>query len=113
MYQKKLFETNFANAYTNDANWEGCNLDAVSRVTYGILELFEKLSNVTQFTISRFSRNKAEQSLSAPHPGYGALYRARQKNGSQVVRIFQARPGRSGKQQKILATWEPFFCRAL
>ena len=41
MYQKKLFETNIANAYTNDANWEGCNLDAVSRVTYGILELFE------------------------------------------------------------------------
>ena len=28
------------------------------------------------------------------------LYRARQKNGSQVERIFQARPGRSGKQQQ-------------
>ena len=28
------------------------------------------------------------------------LYRARQKNGSQVARIFQARPGRSGKQQQ-------------
>ena len=27
-------------------------------------------------------------------------YRARQKNGSQVARIFQARPGRSGKQQQ-------------
>ena len=28
------------------------------------------------------------------------IYRARQKNGSQVARIFQARPGRSGKQQQ-------------
>ena len=27
-------------------------------------------------------------------------YRARQNNGSQVARIFQARPGRSGKQQQ-------------
>ena len=27
-------------------------------------------------------------------------YRARQKNGSQAARIFQARPGRSGKQQQ-------------
>ena len=27
-------------------------------------------------------------------------YRARQKNGSQVARIFQARPGRSCKQQQ-------------
>ena len=29
-----------------------------------------------------------------------AHYRARQKNGSQVARIFQARPGSSGKQQQ-------------
>ena len=29
-----------------------------------------------------------------------STYRARQKNGSQVARIFQARPGRSGKQQQ-------------
>ena len=28
------------------------------------------------------------------------VYRARQKNGSQVARIFQARPGSSGKQQQ-------------
>ena len=28
------------------------------------------------------------------------VYRARQKNGSQVARIVQARPGRSGKQQQ-------------
>ena len=28
------------------------------------------------------------------------MYRARQKNCSQVARIFQARPGRSGKQQQ-------------
>ena len=28
------------------------------------------------------------------------IYRARQKNGSQVAIIFQARPGRSGKQQQ-------------
>ena len=28
------------------------------------------------------------------------IYRARQKNGSQVARILQARPGRSGKQQQ-------------
>ena len=31
---------------------------------------------------------------------YFRVYRARQKNGSQVERIFQARPGRSGKQQQ-------------
>ena len=29
-----------------------------------------------------------------------SIYRGRQKNGSQVARIFQARPGRSGKQQQ-------------
>ena len=28
------------------------------------------------------------------------MYRARQKNGSEVARIFQARPGRSGKQRR-------------
>ena len=28
------------------------------------------------------------------------MYRARQKNGSQVARIVQARPDRSGKQQQ-------------
>ena len=37
-------------------------------------------------------------------PGNGTqgkrAYRAWQKNGSQVARIFQARPGRSGKQQQ-------------
>ena len=31
---------------------------------------------------------------------FTCMYRARQKNGSQVARIFQARPGRSGKQQQ-------------
>ena len=44
------------------------------------------------------------------------MYRARQKNGSQVARIFQARPKAevvSNSKNKILATWEPFFCRAL
>ena len=30
---------------------------------------------------------------------YVSMYSARQKNGSQVARIIQARPGRSGKQQ--------------
>ena len=30
----------------------------------------------------------------------GYIYRARQKNGSQVARIFQARTGRRGKQQQ-------------
>ena len=31
---------------------------------------------------------------------FTVMYRARQKNSSQVARIFQARPGRSGKQQQ-------------
>ena len=44
------------------------------------------------------------------------MNRARQKNGPQVSRIVQARPGRSGKQQqeqnsRNLGTG--FFCRAL
>ena len=33
-------------------------------------------------------------------PSSDLFYRARQKNGSQAARIFQARPGRSGKQQQ-------------
>ena len=45
----------------------------------------------------------------------GSVYRARQKNGSQVARFFQARPGRSGKQQQEQSSRNlgTVFCRAL
>ena len=36
----------------------------------------------------------------APEQPLQGMYRARQKNGSQVARIVQARPGRSGKQEQ-------------